>query len=100
MGGSSHLPSHLLYIDKEIAMSLRRQIIDTIFKGRENVLKDIITRAGTDVSPNGVVTAPLGTFLIMDYNGNAVDDDVYINTNGTTGWSLIYDASALGHLYA
>ena len=80
-------------------MSLRRQLIDTLFGGNRDPLTRIIKQTGSDVSPNGVTTAPIGTFLCMDYNGDACDDDIYINTNGTTGWSLVYDASARGHLY-
>ena len=80
-------------------MSLRRQVIDTLFGGNRDPLTRIVQRTGTAVSPNTVVTAPIGTFLCMDYNGDDADDDIYINTNGTTGWSLVYDASSKGHLY-
>lgn len=80
-------------------MSLRRQVIDTLFGGNRDPLTRIIKRTGTAVSPDTVVTAPRGTFLCMDYNGNDVDDDIYINTDGATAWTLIYDASTRGHLY-
>ena len=81
-------------------MSLRRQVIDTLFGGNRDPLTRIITQVGDATSPNGVTTAPIGTFLCIDFNGDAGDDDIYINTNGTTGWSLVYDASARGYLYA
>jgi hypothetical protein len=86
-------------------MSLRRQVIDTVFGGNRDPLARIITQVGDATSPDGVVSAPIGTFLCIDYNGDASDDDIYINTNGhatpaSATWSLIYDASTLGHLYA
>ncbi|KKN42498.1 hypothetical protein LCGC14_0712590 [marine sediment metagenome] len=81
-------------------MSLRRQVINTVFVGETDPLTNIIKRTkGTAVSPDGVVKAVEGTFLVMDYNGNDADDDVYINTDGSTAWTLIYDASVRGHLY-
>jgi hypothetical protein len=82
-------------------MSLRRQVIDTLFGGNRDPLTRIIPGTkGSATSPNGVTTAPIGTFYCMDYSGNAADDDIYINTDGATAWTLIYDASARGHLYA
>ena len=80
-------------------MGLRRALIDTLFGGNKDPLSRIIKQTGDATSPNGVTTAPIGTFLLIDYNGDDADNDVYINTNGTTGWSLVYDASAIGHLY-
>jgi hypothetical protein len=81
-------------------MSLRRQVIDTLFGGNRDPLTRIIKRTqGTDVSPNTVITAPIGTFCCMDFSGDACDDDIYINTDGATAWTLIYDASTRGHLY-
>ena len=86
-------------------MSLRRQVIDTLFGGNRDPLTRIVKRtAGTDVSPSGVVAAPRGSFCVMDYNGNDCDDDIYLCTIGSdvgasTTWVLVYDASARGHLY-
>jgi len=85
-------------------MSLRRQVIDTVFGGHKDPLTRIISQVGDATSPDGVVVAPIGTFLVIDYNGDASDDDIYINTNGnavaaSATWSLIYDASTMGHLY-
>jgi hypothetical protein len=85
-------------------MGLRRQVIDTVFGGNRDPLAHIIKRTkGTDVSPDGVITAPRGTLCCMDYSGDAADDDIYLNTSttasGGTTWTLIYDASTQGHLY-
>jgi hypothetical protein len=86
-------------------MGLRRQVIDTLFGGNRDPLAHIIKRTkGTDVSPHGVVAAPIGTFCCMDYSGNAADDDIYLctigsATAGSTTWVLVYDASDRGHLY-
>jgi hypothetical protein len=79
-------------------MSVRQSIIDTLFQGRQNPLDTALVQLDNATSPNGVVTAPIGTFLQIAYQGNAADYDVYINTNGTTSWSLVYDASTLGHV--
>lgn len=73
-------------------MGYAGRLIQKAFYGRANITGRIIKRTGTAVSPNGVVTAPKGTLLLMDYNGNDVDGDVYINTNGTTGWTQIHNA--------
>jgi hypothetical protein len=82
-------------------MGLQTQLIDTLFGGNRNPLSNILyNTAGDATSPNGVVTAPIGTFFVMVSSGTAAsDDDVYINTDGATAWTLIYDASARGHIY-
>lgn len=81
-------------------MGLRNAVIDTVFGGQKDPLANIIKRTkGSSVSPNAVITAPIGTFCVMDFNGDDTDDDVYINTDGATAWTLIYDASTTGHLY-
>lgn len=72
-------------------MSKIRRLIEKAFYGRGNLFGRIVLRSATAVSPNGVVTAPKGTLLIMDYYGNAVDGDVYINTDGTTAWTIIHN---------
>jgi len=79
-------------------MGLRSHLVYTLFGGNKDPLSRILKRSGTAVSPNGVVTAPIGTFIVMDYYGNDADNDIYINTNGSTDWSLVYDASARGHI--
>ena len=84
-------------------MSLRRQVIDTLFNGQSDPLAHVIKRTkGTAVSPDGVVTAPFGTLLVMDYNGNDADGDVYYNVTAAkaigSSWTLCYDASVLGHV--
>lgn len=82
-------------------MGLRSQVIDTLFKGNRDPLSNIICNVkGTATSPDGVVTAVRGTFFCMVNCGTAADDDdVYINTDGATAWTKIYDASTTGHLY-
>ena len=75
-------------------MSLRGQLFATAFAGHKDPFTRIVQRIGTAVSPDTVVTAPKGTFLVMDYNGNAVDKDVYINTDGVTAWTLIHNETA------
>lgn len=75
-------------------MSLRGQLIETCFAGQSDPFTRIITKVDSAVSPDGVESAPKGTFLIMDYNGNAVDKDVYINTDGSTAWTLIHNETA------
>ena len=75
-------------------MGLRGSLIATAFAGYADPLSRIVTRVATAVSPDTVITAPKGTFLIMDYNGNAVDKDVYINTDGSTAWTLIHNETA------
>ena len=72
-------------------MGLQRRLIETAFAGCADPLSRILLRSATAVSPDGVVTAPKGTFLIMDYYGNAVDKDVYINTDGSTAWTIIHN---------
>lgn len=81
-------------------MSARSQLINTLFGGNQDPLARILHNTkGTATSPNGVVTAPIGTFYVMVSSGTAAsDDDVYINTDGSTAWSLVYDASAIGHI--
>ena len=72
-------------------MSIRGSIIHYMFAGNNDPLRNCVVRLDTAVSPNGVVSALQGTFLIMDYNGNAVDKDVWINTDGSTAWTQIHD---------
>ena len=75
-------------------MSIAGRIVEKMFEGRSNILGNCIARYNTSVSPNGVVTAPKGTLLVMDYNGDAVDGDVYINTDGSTAWTIINNETA------
>jgi len=92
-------------------MSLRRQVIDTLFGGNRDPLTRIMkSDAGTHLTPQAAKIAPIGTFYCIDAQGHVEDDDIYINTNGAltagaSNWSLVYDASAAtpvaatGHLY-
>lgn len=84
-------------------MSLKRQVIDTLFAGRQDPFTGILKQTGDATSPHGVVAAPRGTFLVIDYNGDASDDDIYLCTVGSatgasTTWVLVYDASSIGHI--
>lgn len=81
-------------------MGLRTAVIDTLFGGRADPLATILKKTkGSSTSPNGITTAPIGTFMVMDYNGDNSDDDVYMNTDGSTAWALVYNAVTQGHLY-
>jgi hypothetical protein len=75
-------------------MSYKGQLIATAFAGYDTPLKRILIRRDSAVSPDGVVSAKKGTFLIMDYVGNAVNKDVYINTDGSSAWTLIHNETA------
>lgn len=82
----------------------RQVLIDTIFAGRKDPLRDILVQTDSATTPSANVAAPRGTFLIMDYNGNAVDNDVWICTIGSTTaasttWVQIYDSSTSGKIY-
>lgn len=78
-------------------MGARQAVIDTLFRGNSDPLNNIIVGASGDVTPEAGITAPKGTLFLVVYQGNAADYDVYINENGATTWSLIYDASTYGH---
>jgi hypothetical protein len=82
-------------------MGKMTQVIDTLFKGNRNPFNRIMTNTpGVATSPNGVKTAPKGTLFVMTSSGTAEsDDDIYINMDGSTTWTLIYDASTYGHIY-
>jgi len=85
-------------------MGKRRQVIDTVFAGIDDPLSHVVYNVkGVATSPNGVLSAPRGTFFVMNSSGTAAsDDDVYLNNSTTspgTTWTLIYDASSVGHLY-
>ena len=70
-------------------MSMRKRLIDDVFGGCEDPLTRIVVQVGSATSPNGVKTQPKGTFYYIDYDGNASDGDVYINTDGATAWTQI-----------
>lgn len=83
-------------------MGLRSQVIDTVFKGNQDPLANILHNAkGVATDPTTLVlVAVRGTFFCMVNCGTAADDDdVYINTDGAYAWTKIYDASTTGHLY-
>jgi len=72
-------------------MGLREQLITHVFAGNNDPFSTIITQVDSATSPNGVTTAPQGTFLIIDYDGDNSDKDVYINTDGSTAWTQIHN---------
>ena len=75
-------------------MSNRGKVCDLLFGGHKDPLTRIILQVDSATSPNGVITAEEGTFLLVDYHGNDADDDIYINTDGSTTWRHIHDGSA------
>lgn len=60
-----------------------------VFGGHKDPLRRIILQSADATSPNTVVTAPKGTFLIVEYAGDNSNGDVYINTDGSTAWVQI-----------
>lgn len=82
-------------------MGLRSQVIDTLFRGNRDPLSNIIHNVKDDAtSPDAQVKATMGTFFCMVDSGTAADDDdIYINTDGDTAWTKIFDASSRHHLY-
>ena len=72
-------------------MSLRGALIEHVFAGNNDPFVNILKQTGSATSPNGVVTAIKGTFLIVDYVGDDSDNDVYINTDGSTAWTQIHN---------
>ena len=70
-------------------MSVRQTVIDGVFGGCKDPLTRIDVQVDDATSPNGVVTAPKGTFLYIDYYGDDSDGDVFINTDGSTAWTQI-----------
>ena len=71
-------------------MSLERTLTDAVFAGRnEDPRKNCILQTDSATSPNGVVTAPKGWLLYIEYVGDNSDGDVYINTDGSTAWTQI-----------
>jgi len=81
-------------------MGLRSQVIDTVFKGNADPLSNILHNTkGVATDPQTLVlVAPRGTFFCMVNCGTADDDDdVYINTDGASAWTKIYDGGTSGH---
>ncbi len=72
-------------------MSLRKDLIEYVFEGHNDPFTRIQLQTGSGTSPNGVVTAAKGVFLLVDYVGNATNKDVYINTDGSSAWVQIND---------
>jgi len=78
-------------------MSVRADVIKNIFGGNDDPLVNIMVQEDSATDPDtGVVTAPKGTFLVMVYHGNAVDQDIWFNTGTTdrTTWTQIHDETA------
>ena len=72
-------------------MSLRDQVIEHVFAGYQDPFTRILKQTDSATSPNGVITAPQGTFLFVEYVGDASDNDVYINTDAATAWTQIHN---------
>ncbi len=72
-------------------MSIRGDIVQYMYAGNGDVLAHSIKQTDSATTPDGNVSATQGTHLIMDYDGNAVDKDVWINTDGSTAWTQIHD---------
>ena len=66
-------------------------LIQYMFEGFSDPLRRVIVLHNSDTSPEGVITAPKGVFYVMDYPGNAVNGDCYINDDAATSWVLIND---------
>ena len=75
-------------------MSIKGDIIEHCYIGKPDFLNNSLKQTDSATSPNGVITAPKGTHFMIDYNGNAADKDVYINTDGSTAWTLIHNETA------
>lgn len=72
-------------------MSKRGDIIRHVFAGQQDPLSKIMVQTGDDTSPNGAISAPQGTFFLVDYPNDNADKDVYINTDGSTAWTQIHN---------
>jgi hypothetical protein len=70
-------------------MSAKNEIQLHVFGGEHNPLKNIIVQDDDATSPDGVVTAPKGYFLYVQYPDDDSDGDVYLNTDGSTAWTQI-----------
>lgn len=66
-------------------LGLRAKIIKTAFSGQHDFLNMITTYAGT---PNSALTAAFQGQLCLDTTDG---DDVYMNTDGATTWTKVYD---------
>ena len=77
------------------ARGARAILIEKMFEGNSDPLNHVQVWTSSGTSPEGVVTAPKGTFLVMAYvTGGAADatyGDCYINDDGGTSWVLIND---------
>lgn len=71
----------------------RKYVMDAMFGGSpgQDPLNRCLAQLGSGTSPNGVVTAKKGTLLVVVYAGDVTNKDVYVNTNGTTGWLIVHD---------
>lgn len=75
-------------------MSAFTELINGCFAGNRNPLGRILYQKGSATSPNGVVTAKKGTFLVIAYPGDDSDGDAFINTDGSTTWAQIHNPVA------
>ena len=78
-------------------MSKKTTVIDKVFGGNADPFVNIIVLTGSTVDPDtGMISAPIGTFYVMDYKDNDVDKDIYINTGSAdrTTWTQLHDETA------
>jgi len=69
-------------------------LIEKMFEGHQDPLSRVLVQKDDGTSPDGVTSAPKGTFLVVCYVGDATDGDCYINTDGSTAWTQINDETA------
>lgn len=75
-------------------MSVRADVIEDIFGGNNDPFKNIIVQEDDATDPDtAILEAPKGTFLVMVYQGNAVDQDIWLNTGTAdrTTWTQIHN---------
>ena len=76
------------------ARGARDLLIKYMFEGKSDPLRHVLVRFSA-TTPEGNVTAPKGTFLVMAYvtggSADATYGDCYINDDGATSWVLIND---------
>ena len=78
-------------------MSVKTDVINNVFGGNNDPFTNIILQEDSATDPDSAaLTGVKGTFLVMVYDGNAVDQDIWLNT-GTidrTTWTQIHDETA------
>lgn len=78
-------------------MSVKADIIKNVFGGEQDPFTRIIVQEDNATDPDSAaLSAPKGTFLVMVYHENAVDQDIWINTGDTdrTTWTQLHNETA------